>query len=80
MSYTVHGITGNNADEIIPGMWLGNYRVATDVSWLREKGIKCVFNLTIFRLVFYIFSSRFSATIFLFGRRVWQTLESIGLM
>lgn len=46
MSYTVHGITGNNADEIVPGMWLGNYRVATDAAWLRDKGIKCVFNCT----------------------------------
>jgi len=21
--FTVHGITGRNADEVIPGMWLG---------------------------------------------------------
>lgn len=46
MSYTVNGITGNNADEIVPRMWLGNYRVATDKHWLGEKGIKCVFNCT----------------------------------
>lgn len=46
MAFTVHGITGNNADEIVPGMWLGNYKVATDRNWLGEKGIKCVFNCT----------------------------------
>jgi dual specificity phosphatase 12 len=44
--FTVHGITGRNADEVIPGMWLGNYKVAVDSQWLGEKGIKCIFNCT----------------------------------
>lgn len=46
MSFIVHGITANNADEIVPGIWVGNYKVATDAKWLGEKGIKCVFNCT----------------------------------
>jgi len=36
----------NNADEIVPGMWLGNLRAAIDSNWLGERGIKCVFNCT----------------------------------
>ena len=36
----------NNADEIIPGLWLGNYKVAVDEKWLGVKGVKCVFNCT----------------------------------
>jgi hypothetical protein len=36
----------NPADEIIPGLWLGNRVAALDPSWLGEKGIKCVFNCT----------------------------------
>ena len=37
---------GNNADEILPGLWLGNYKAAADIQWLGENGISCVFNCT----------------------------------
>ena len=36
----------NSADEILPNLWLGNIKAATDAKWLAEKGIKCVFNCT----------------------------------
>ena len=36
----------NPADEIVPGLWLGSYKAATDSKWLGSKGIKCVFNCT----------------------------------
>lgn len=38
--------TPNPADEILPGLWLGNRSAALNESWLHEKGIKCVFNCT----------------------------------
>lgn len=44
MSY--RPVDGNNADEVIPGLWLGNIRAATDAAWLNDTGIKCVFNCT----------------------------------
>lgn len=34
------------ADEIIPGVWVGGWRIANDPTWLREHGIKAVFNCT----------------------------------
>lgn len=37
---------GNNADEILPGLWLGNYRACSDEVFLRSKGIQTVFNCT----------------------------------
>ncbi len=37
---------GNDADEIVPGLWLGNIGAAINVQWLGEKGIKTVFNCT----------------------------------
>ena len=37
---------GNDADEIVPGMWLGNRNAALNEQWHGEKGIKCVFNCT----------------------------------
>ena len=37
---------GNNADEIIPGLWLGNYHASNDEVFLRTKGIQTVFNCT----------------------------------
>ena len=43
---TIHGIPFNPADEIIPGIWLGNREAALDAKWLREKNIKTVFNCT----------------------------------
>jgi hypothetical protein len=43
---TIHGIPYESADEIVPGMWLGNRNAALDPSWLEQKGIKCVFNCT----------------------------------
>ena len=36
----------NSADEILPNLWLGNIKAATDARWLGEKGIKAVFNCT----------------------------------
>jgi hypothetical protein len=36
----------NPADEIVPGLWLGNRIAALDEQWLGEKGIKAVFNCT----------------------------------
>jgi hypothetical protein len=37
---------GANAHEILPGLWLGNRAAALDDAWLREKGIRTVFNAT----------------------------------
>lgn len=37
---------GNNADEIIPGLWLGNFQASQDEVFLRTKGIQTVFNCT----------------------------------
>ncbi len=36
----------NVADEILPGLWLGNRNAALDPTWLEAKGIKAVFNCT----------------------------------
>jgi dual specificity phosphatase 12 len=35
-----------NADEIIPGLWLGNLNAAADAKFLRENKIHAVFNFT----------------------------------
>jgi hypothetical protein len=35
-----------NAHEIIPRLWLGNYSAAKDEQFLKEKGIDVVFNCT----------------------------------
>ena len=43
---TIYGIPYDPADEIIPGMWLGNRVAALDAAWLEQKGINCVFNCT----------------------------------
>jgi len=43
---TIYGIHFESADEIVPGMWLGNRNAALDPHWLEQKGIKCVFNCT----------------------------------
>jgi dual specificity phosphatase 12 len=43
---TIHGIPYETADEVIPGMWLGNRNAALDAKWLEQKGIRCVFNCT----------------------------------
>ena len=37
---------GNNADEILPGLWLGNSKAAQDMKFLKEKNIKAIFNCT----------------------------------
>ena len=37
---------GDNANEIVPGLWLGNGRAALDEKFLREKNIKVIFNCT----------------------------------
>lgn len=34
------------AHEILPGLWLGDYRASLDDAWLTSKGIKTVFNCT----------------------------------
>lgn len=39
-------IYGNDADEILPGLWLGNRNAALNSRWIGEQGIKCVFNCT----------------------------------
>ena len=36
----------NPADEILPGLWLGNRYAALDERWHGQTGIKCVFNCT----------------------------------
>jgi hypothetical protein len=46
MSSLINGFVANPADEILPGLWLGNRKAALDADWIREKGIKCVFNCT----------------------------------
>ena len=43
---SIQGIFYNEADEILPGLWLGNRRAALDQQWLSENGIHCVFNCT----------------------------------
>ena len=35
-----------NAHEILPGLWLGNSKVASDSKWLHENKILVVFNAT----------------------------------
>jgi dual specificity phosphatase 12 len=42
----INGYEGNDADEILPGLWLGNRTAALDSRWLGEKGIRAVFNCT----------------------------------
>jgi hypothetical protein len=36
----------NNADQIIPNVWLGNLRAAQDEQFLKNAGIQVVFNCT----------------------------------
>lgn len=43
---TINGIPYESADEILPGLWLGNRYAALDPKWHSEKQIKCVFNCT----------------------------------
>jgi len=37
---------GNNADEILPGLWLGNFNSSKDEVFLKTKNISTVFNCT----------------------------------
>ena len=37
-------IQANDADEIIPRLWLGNHRAAKDDNFLRKNKITVVFN------------------------------------
>lgn len=37
---------GNNADEILPGLWLGNAKAAQDLKFLKDKKIQAIFNCT----------------------------------
>jgi hypothetical protein len=46
MAQLIQGMIANPADEIVPGLWLGNRTAALDQRWQGEKGIKCVFNCT----------------------------------
>jgi dual specificity phosphatase 12 len=46
MTSLINGYVANPADEIVPGLWLGNRVAALDSQWIGEKGIKCVFNCT----------------------------------
>lgn len=39
-------MNSNPADEIVPGLWLGNRIAAADTAFLQEKKIKTVFNCT----------------------------------
>lgn len=39
-------MTRNNADEIIPRIWLGNVRASTDQDFIRKNNIQVVFNCT----------------------------------
>jgi hypothetical protein len=43
---TIHGIPFNPADEIVPGIWLGNREAALDGNWLDQSNINTVFNCT----------------------------------
>ena len=43
---TIHGIPYEPADEVLPGLWLGNRYAALDPKWHAEKNIKAVFNCT----------------------------------
>ena len=43
---TIHGIPYEVADEIVPGLWLGNRYAALDQRWLDDNRIKVVFNCT----------------------------------
>ena len=37
---------GNPADEILPGLWLGNRQASQDTDWLQREKITVVFNAT----------------------------------
>lgn len=36
-----------NANEIIPNLWLGDIKSSTDINFIKQKNINCVFNCTI---------------------------------
>jgi len=42
----MNGLQRNPADEIIPGLWLGNALASQDPNFYREKRIEAVFNCT----------------------------------
>jgi len=37
---------GNDADEIIPGLWLGNYKPALDLDFIKQNNITVIINCT----------------------------------
>ncbi len=39
-------MSSNNADEIIPGLWLGNVNASKDVNFIKNNNIQVVFNCT----------------------------------
>lgn len=41
-----NGLQMNNADEIVPGLWLGNFNAAKDDNFLTTHGIQTAFNCT----------------------------------
>jgi protein-tyrosine phosphatase len=46
MSSAIQQMFFNNADEIVPGLWLGNFQASRDEVFLQTHGIKTVFNCT----------------------------------
>jgi hypothetical protein len=38
--------SSNNADEILPGLWLGNAKASQDENFIRQNNIQVVFNCT----------------------------------
>ncbi len=46
MADLINGFVADPANEILPGLWLGNRKAALDEKWIAEKRIKTVFNCT----------------------------------
>ncbi len=46
MADLINGFIADPANEILPGLWLGNRKAALDEKWIAEKKIKTVFNCT----------------------------------
>lgn len=46
MATAIQKMFFNNADEIVPGLWLGNFQASRDEVFLQTHNIKTVFNCT----------------------------------
>lgn len=46
ISNIIYNIFYNNVDEIIPGVWLGNYKSAIDLNFLKSNNINFIVNCT----------------------------------